>query len=507
MDDSPRDNFNNHGNMGELSLPDGTGESGDLGCGGVIELQLRFDGERIVATGFTASGSRAVIEAGDILSAALEGKGWREGAALSAAWLESSLRDRMAAVRNDGGGHDDASLAAAANAAGFAIDALHGALEDSFRRGRFPQAGVTRSDTVLVAMSGGVDSSAACLLERDRGRNVVGVTMRLWSDPECAADGSQSCCSPAAIRDARAVCHSLGIPHLTIDYRDQFLDVVVGDFVESYAAGWTPNPCARCNGSFRFPELERLAGLLGAGRIATGHYANVCAVDGRRFISRGADAAKDQSYMLWDVESTILDRIDFPLGGMEKSVTRRMAREAGLPVHDRPESQEVCFIPDNDYRRFLRSQVATVFGEGMIVDTSGSPVGLHTGYMDYTIGQRHGLGVSAPEPLYVISTDPEQNQVVVGGREELAVRILAIGQVNCFVSARELVGRKLQIQARYNSQPVDGRLAETGCDGWTLHLEDAVYGVAKGQSAVIYLDGNVVAGGIITGSARSSRTV
>ena len=360
-------------------------------------------------------------------------------------------------------------------------------------------------------MSGGVDSSTACLLLHEAGSRVIGVTMRLWSDPDCETMASgdslpaAGCCSPDAIRDAREVCHSLGLPHLTVDYRDDFADTVVDDFVSEYLAGRTPNPCTRCNGYFRFPELERLADHLGAAKIATGHYACMeevhrAAREGTEedvaFLARGRDRAKDQSYMLWSIPPGILPRLEFPLGGLTKQETRALARRAGLSVHARPESQDVCFIPDDDYRRFLRARGRELPGEGDIVDTRGKLLGKHRGYIDYTVGQRRHLGVSAPEPLYVLATEPGVNLVVAGSHDELALTRLRIGQINTFIPAGEIPGEGLSVQIRYNSGPVPVRVRE-GAGEWLLELETPVYGVAPGQSAVIYDGELLIAGGVI----------
>jgi tRNA-specific 2-thiouridylase len=492
MNDLLSEHFSNPRNAGELTGADGVGLAGDAGCGAVIHIFIKFDGDRLAASRFLASGSSAAIAAGSLLTEMITGSTWREAASLAATTIEAALSPGPNDISASPGG-----LVAIKNAASFAVEALHGALEDSIRRVAFPRAEAADENTVLVAMSGGVDSSVACLIEQSQGRNVVGVTMRLWSDPACTDESASSCCSPRAIRDARAVCHLLGLPHLTVDYKDAFVTMVVEDFVDEYRAGRTPNPCTRCNGGFRFPELAALADRLGAAAVATGHYARITTGDDKKIINRGADGAKDQSYMLWGIDPGLLHRLEFPLGDQGKRETRRQAREAGLPVYDRPESQEVCFIPDNDYRRFLRSRLKRHPGEGEIIDSGGVRLGVHTGYIDYTVGQRHGLGVSAPDPLYVLKTIPEQNRVVVGGREELAVRRFTITKVNSFVPTDDLLRANLAVQPRYNSVPVAGRVIETGTDRLRLELEEPVYGVAAGQSAVIYAGDMLMAGGVI----------
>ncbi|MHB0866144.1 MAG: tRNA 2-thiouridine(34) synthase MnmA [Thermoleophilia bacterium] len=484
MDDPFLNHFRHPRHAGALADAHGTGEAGDPACGALVSIGIRFSGQNIVAAGFQATGSSAAIAAGSLLTEMITGADWRRAAAVSPGQLETAL--------NPLGESDRArSLAVAA---GFAVEALHAALEDSARKNKFPVAGQVDGQSVLVAMSGGVDSSVACLLHRQAGHTVIGVTMRLWTDPDCDEAGA-SCCSPQAIRDARAVCHSLGLPHLTIDYAATFERLVVDEFVREYMAGRTPNPCAACNGGFRFPELMALADLMGAARVATGHYARVVSDDDGFRLARGADAAKDQSYMLWGIASSLLPRLDFPLGGLRKDKVRRLAREASLPTHSRPESQEVCFIPDDDYRRFLRTRVSRLPESGEIVDLKGNSVGRHAGYVDYTIGQRRGLGVSAPAPLYVVATRPEKNLVVVGGREDLAVRRLRLEQMNEFGIVTATDG--LTVQVRYNSPPVPVRVTTREQDGWAIELAEPVYGIAPGQSAVVFAGDAVVAGGVI----------
>jgi tRNA-uridine 2-sulfurtransferase len=251
-----------------------------------------------------------------------------------------------------------------------------------------------------VAMSGGVDSAVALLAA---GPRAVGVTLRLWIDPNAAAS-ERVCCSPAAVIAARETCHRLGIPHVTLDLRERFRSVVVEPFTRDYAAGRTPNPCVRCNGSFRFDELLAFAHRIGAARLATGHYARIVECGRSLAIARAADTAKDQSYMLATLDPATLDRLWFPLGEQTKEDTRAQARAAGLAVAGRAESQEACFLGGDDYRTFL-GRHGLDGAVGPLVDEDGERVGTHDGYWRYTPGQRRGLGVAAAEPLYARSTD------------------------------------------------------------------------------------------------------
>ena len=357
-------------------------------------------------------------------------------------------------------------------------DALANALGQLFRAEPDP-------DRVAVAMSGGVDSAVALLRA---GPGAIGVTLRLWIDP-AAPDSERACCSPEAVIAARETCHALGFPHVTLDLRDEFRRAVVAPFVRGYARGETPNPCTRCNGSFRFAELLAFADRAGASRLATGHYARIVDHRSRRLLARARDPEKDQSYMLARLDPRFLDRIWFPLGEQTKDETRAEAARAGLAVARRTESQEACFLGGGDYRDFI-SRHGVADAEGEIVDEQGRQLGRHGGFWRFTTGQRRGLGVSAAEPLYVLRTDPGANTVVVGPCESLAVEtISARGRLYVRVNRAE-------VKWRYRSPAVPAAVEETE-HGFRLALEAPAYGVAAGQTAVLYDDGVVVGAGLL----------
>src|SRR3954471_6922076 len=268
------------------------------------------------------------------------------------------------------------------------VDALAAALGPVFRAGPDP-------DRVAVAMSGGVDSAVALLRA---GSNAIGVTLRLWLDPE-GPDTEKACCSPEAVVAARETCHALGIPHVTLDARDGFRRAVVEPFVRGYARGETPNPCTRCNGGFRFAQLLSFARRAGAARLATGHYARAVEHRGRRLLARGLDDAKDQSYMLATLDPASLEQIEFPLGNQTKAATRDDAERLGLPAAARPESQEGCFLAGDVYRSFLERR-SLPRASGPVVDETGRELGRHDGYWRFTAGQRRGLGIRGRGPLY-----------------------------------------------------------------------------------------------------------
>jgi len=342
------------------------------------------------------------------------------------------------------------------------------------------------SARVAVAMSGGVDSAVALLRAR---QGAVGVTLRLWIDP-AAPDAERACCSPEAVIAARETCHALGLPHVTLDLREEFRRAVVAPFVRDYVRGQTPNPCIRCNGSFRFAELLAFADRAGASRLATGHYARTVEHRGRKLLARAVDPDKDQSYMLGRLDPRLLDRIWFPLGDQTKEETRAEASRAGLAVARRGDSQEACFLGGGDYREFLRRHGAEE-ETGEIVDEAGRAVGSHGGFWRFTPGQRRGLGVAAAQPLYVLRTDPRANRVVVGPRESLAIEtISARGRLYVRVNRAE-------VKWRYRSPAVPASVEQTE-HGFRLALNEPAHGVACGQAAVLYEDGAVVGAGVVS---------
>jgi tRNA-specific 2-thiouridylase len=320
----------------------------------------------------------------------------------------------------------------------------------------------------------------------------VGVTLRLWTDPAGSAS-ERVCCSPEAVIAAREACHRLGIPHLTLDLREPFRKAVVGPFVRGYGRGHTPNPCIRCNGGFRFSALLALARRIGAPRLATGHYARIAEHRGRLLLARGADPAKDQSYMLARLDPRFLDRLWFPLGGQGKEATRAEARTAGLAAAERPESQEACFLAGDDYRKFL-SRHGFADREGPVLDEAGRELTRHDGFWRFTPGQRRGLGVATGEPMYALRTHPSSNSVVVGPRESLARREVSAGSGRLFVAAE-----RVEAKLRYRSLAAPATVTPLR-RGFRLALDEPAYGVAIGQAAVLYEDDAVVGAGLISAS-------
>ena len=372
--------------------------------------------------------------------------------------------------------------AAAVPGEALAADALANAIGPVFRAP--PSTART-----AVAMSGGVDSAVALLRA---GREAVGVTLRLWLDPD-GPDSDRACCSPAAVVAARETCHALGLPHVTLDLRDEFRRTVVAAFVRGYARGETPNPCTRCNGGFRLAQLLAFARRAGAVRLATGHYARIVDHRGRRLLARARDPEKDQSYMLARLDPDQLERVWFPLGEGDKEATRAEARAAGLAVAERTESQEACFLAGADYRSFLARQ-GLESRTGAVVDEGGRALGTHAGFWRFTPGQRRGLGVAGHEPLYAVAVEPRTNTVVAGPRSALARRQVSV-RGRTFVPVE-----RADVKLRYRSPAVAGRVEPLG-RGFRLHLDEPAYGVARGQAAVLYEGDAVVGAGAVAASA------
>jgi tRNA-specific 2-thiouridylase len=351
---------------------------------------------------------------------------------------------------------------------------------------------------VIVGMSGGVDSSATAALLLEQGYDVVGITLKLWPQ-DCVSRAEDKCCGPQAVSDARAVCHKLGVPYYLIDEAAEFQSKVIQYFADEYKAGRTPNPCVMCNQNLKFGRLIDRADQLGAEFIATGHFARLeRRADGRVLLKRGCDLRKDQSYFLFSLRQDQLARAMFPLGEKTKSDTREVARHCNLKTADKEESMEICFVPDNNYGRFLQQAGLAEKHRGEIIDLHGHVLGHHDGIEFYTIGQRKGLGISTPKPVYVVELDPENNRVVVGDETALDRDEFTVDRCNWIPFDAPPVSVEVAAKIRYNHPGTPATVTPLANGSARVKLHTPQRAITPGQAAVFYQDDLVVGGGWIT---------
>jgi tRNA-uridine 2-sulfurtransferase len=464
--------------LGVLRNSPHSGAAGGAACGDLVRVAVRVQDGRIVEAGFDAEGCGAARAAGSAVVELVEGKPFLHAARVTPEDVSDALGGLIPPKRH---------------AATLAADALHRALGSAAKAGAVGLAPSARR--TLVAMSGGVDSAAAAQLALDAGDEVVAVTLELWSDP--ATDGDRSCCSPQAVTGARALAHRMGVPHVTLDLRERFRAEVVDSFVKGYASGRTPNPCVKCNGEVRFDAMLDLAAAIGAARLATGHYARIGRDEHGPLIRAGADPRKDQSYMLARLAPEQLQRLSFPLGALTKDAVRELARDAGLPVADKRESQDLCFVAGLGGRAFLRRHGGPRLRRpGPIIDRDGRVLGRHDGQHEFTVGQRRGLNIQSAHPLYVLEKDAETATVTVGPREALASKTVRLENVTLHRPA----DRVQAVRLRYHAKPLPCQVRETAGGGLEIDLGEAASAVAPGQLACLMHDDYVVGEGTIAGT-------
>lgn len=350
---------------------------------------------------------------------------------------------------------------------------------------------------VVVAMSGGVDSSVTAAMLKAEGYDVIGVTLQLY-DHGKAVSKPGTCCAGRDIHDARTVADVIGIPHYVVDFESRFREAVIEDFADTYLRGETPVPCVRCNETIKFTDLVAQSRDLGADLLVTGHYVQRAMGPDGAELRRGSDPQRDQSYFLFSMTRPQLDYLRFPLGGMDKNETRKLAHQYGLPVASKPDSQDICFVPEGSYKDVVRKLRPDALIEGDIVNLDGDVLGRHEGIINYTVGQRRGLGVSAPEPLYVIRLDPQTARVVVGPEAALRRQSLSIGNIN-WLGAGDIPadGITVQVKLRSTQPPVDAVVRATGPGKAVVVLEKPEGAVAPGQACVFYEGERVLGGGWI----------
>ncbi len=450
-----------------------SGSAGGAPCGDLVRISLVIADGRLDAVSFDSEGCAATRAAAAATAELAEGRAVLEAALI----VPAQLADALGGLA---GTHE--------HAAELAADALHralSALAGSERTLSSPAGG-----RVVVALSGGVDSAVAALLERERGAEVVGVTLKLWADQ--ATDGERSCCSPQAVLRARRLAHSLGIPHLTLDLEPQFRAGVVQPFIDGYAAGRTPNPCVLCNGEVRIDAMIELADRLGAEALATGHYARLRDDGDGPLLATPADEAKDQTYMLAGLRPSSLARLRFPLGELIKPEVRELAERAELEVAGRAESQDLCFLAGQGKRAFLRRHGDLGERPGEIVDEGGRMLAAHDGHHQFTVGQRRGLGVGGPEPMYVLGTDADTNRVVVGPRSRLRTERVRIAGARLHRGADRVDSVRLRYHAPKRACRIEAAPAGPGEEA-VIALDEPTDRVAPGQIACL-MDGDMVVG-------------
>ncbi|MCI5936666.1 MAG: tRNA 2-thiouridine(34) synthase MnmA [Eubacterium sp.] len=356
-----------------------------------------------------------------------------------------------------------------------------------------------KNKTVVVGMSGGVDSSVAAYLLKNQGYDVIGVTMQIWQeeDPN-TVENEGGCCGLSAVDDARRVAHQLDIPYYVMNFRKEFQENVIDYFVKEYREGRTPNPCIACNRYVKWESLLQKSLALGADYIATGHYAKITQLENGRYTILCSDSLrKDQTYVLYNLTQHQLEHTLFPVGNYEKDEIRRLAEEAGLRVAHKPDSQEICFVPDGDYAGFIERETGKKEAVGNFVSLDGRVLGQHKGIGHYTVGQRKGLGIALGEPAFVVEIIPETNEVVLGKGEDVFSHHLTANQVNCMAVSEFHKGQEVLAKIRYNHAGQKAVITDVGKDSFSLEFLEPVRAVTPGQAVVLYDNNYVLGGGTI----------
>lgn len=349
----------------------------------------------------------------------------------------------------------------------------------------------------LIAMSGGVDSSLAAKLMIDRGYDCIGCMMKLYNDNDEESRRERTCCSLDDAEDARSVAYKLGMPFYVFNFTEDFHDTVIRRFIDCYESGMTPNPCIDCNRYMKFDKLDARAEALGCGHIVTGHYARVEYKDGRYILKKAVDETKDQSYVLYNLTQKQLARLILPLGDMKKQQVRKIAEENGFINAAKPDSQDICFVPDGDYAKVIEAETGRKALPGDFTDKDGNVLGQHRGMIHYTVGQRKGLGIAFKEPMYVCRICPENNTIVLGRNDELFSRTACVRDFNWISGQAPQGSIRCKAKIRYRQQEQWATVTPTSDTEATIEFEEAVRAITPGQAAVLYDGDTVLGGGII----------
>ena len=352
-------------------------------------------------------------------------------------------------------------------------------------------------EKALIAMSGGVDSSAAALLMQQAGYECAGATMRLFHNEDAGISREKTCCSLDDVQDAKLVCAKLGIPHYVFNFSERFRQDVMQRFADCYECGRTPNPCIDCNRYLKFEKLYERAVVLRCEKLVTGHYARIEERNGEYYLKKALDPTKDQSYVLYSMTQEQLARTLFPLGDLRKARARELAAAHGFVTADKPDSQDICFVPDGDYERMIREYTPKAFPPGDFVSREGRVLGRHRGVIAYTPGQRRGLGIPAGEPLYVCEIRPETNEVVLGTREEACARSVPVGRVNWISGRAPQRALRCGVRIRYRQREQPALVSPVGPDTVRVDFDEPQFAPAPGQAAVFYAGDTLLGGGEI----------
>lgn len=466
--------FKNPKNIGILE-----GVAGEAGgsCADLVKIFLKVKQNLIEDASFLAKGCPAAIASASALTQIIKRKTIFEAAKITSKhireWLHDLPKERQ-------------------KCAEVVALALSRTIENycsTYHHEKFP----TNPNRVFVGLSGGVDSEIAAYLLKEQGFEVIGITARIYDNRE---NGKRSCCNPKDISDAKTVCEQLNLPHIVLDMRRIFKREVIDRFCRLYLSGKTPNPCVDCNRFFRFKHLMSIAKNFGANYLATGHYVRLVKEGEKILVKRAKDKSKDQSYFFWAATQETLKHFLTPVGNLTKKEVRELASNLSLVVANKKESQDICFIPEGNYRNFLVKELNLKPDVGEIVDTKGNVLGKHTGFFNFTIGQRKGLGLSFPYPVYVCGIDPHKNQVIVGRKEELQKKSFKVGELN-LITGTSSTTFKAQVMLRYNSTLYPAKIELLDNREAVVIFEKETGPVCPGQSAVFYDGDTLIGGGII----------